>query len=57
MIRFSMDGARMCKKKGAVQGCIKIIDVNCEWKPKVPSKLPKRFTKENCLFIFVGKFP
>ena len=47
----------MCKKKGAVQGCIKIIDVNCEWKPKVPSKLPKRFTKENCLFIFVGKFP
>ena len=55
MIKFSTDGARLSNQKNAVQGCIKIIDVNEKGIPIIPSELPKHLRKEFCVFIFVGK--
>ena len=54
MIKFSTDGARMSNQKNAVQGCIKVIDLDSESKPEIPSQLPKKLRREFCVFIFVG---
>ena len=55
MIKISTDGAILTKKKHAVQGTIRIMQVDQNKKPVHKSTLPDRFNKEILLFYYIGK--
>ena len=54
MIKISTDGAILTKKKHAVQGTIRIIQVDDNNQPVKNSTLPDRFNKEILLFYYIG---
>ena len=54
IIKFSTDGAVLTTKKSAVQGTIRIFDVNNEWKPMKHSTLPKHFQQELPIYYYLG---
>ena len=55
MIKFSTDGAVLSNKRNAVQGTIKLIDVNREGKPLPTSQLPEYLQTEICVYLYLGE--
>ena len=58
MLKFATDGYALTNSDGAVQGCIKLMEVDDNWKP-IPSKysiLAKKFRSEICVFHFKGVY-
>ena len=56
IIKFSTDGAKLTNNMTGVQGTIKICDVNNQFKPIQPTKLPERFHREICVYYFIGQY-
>ena len=55
IIKFSTDGARLTNNETGVQGTFRLLDVDEDGKPVLPTRLPDRFHREICLFYFIGK--
>ena len=55
MLKFSTDGAKLTNNSTGVQGTIKLMDVDHEGRPSLPTRLPERFHREICVFYFIGK--
>ena len=56
MLKISTDGAVLTKKKHAVQGTLRIIQLDENNKPVRKSTLPERFNKEILLFYYIGNY-
>ena len=54
IIKFSTDGAKLTNNKTGVQGTIKLMDVDTDGHPTLPTRLPERFHREICVFYFIG---
>ena len=57
LLKFSTDGYALTNLHGAVQACIKLMEVDNEWKPlgSNTSVLPKQLQSEICVFHYKGK--
>ena len=55
MIKFSTDGAVLTRKRMGVQGTIKLIDLDPDGKPNLPSTLPDYMQKEICVYYYIGQ--
>ena len=56
MLKFATDGAKLTNNKNAVQGTIRIYQVNNEWKPITKGTLAKYFNQEFPVYYFIGMF-
>ena len=56
MIKFSTDGAVLSNHRGAVQGTVKLIDVNARGKPIPDSQLAPHLQKEVTVYYYVGMY-
>ena len=54
MIKIATDGAVLTNKKHAVQGSIKVLEVNADNKVIIKNSLPERVKGEIPLFYYVG---
>ena len=54
LLKFSTDGAVLTKSAGAVQGTVRVFDVDDNWHPVRESKLPKEFQDEILIYYYVG---
>ena len=56
MLKFRTDGAMLTNKKNAVQGTIRIFQVEKDWIPIVKGSLPNYFNQELPVYYFISKF-
>ena len=54
ILKFWTDGAVLSNRHNAVQGTIKLIDVDKEGKPLPTSQLPDYLQTEICIYFFLG---
>ena len=55
MVKFSTDGAVLSNKRNAVQGTVKIIDVDDNGRPLQLTQLPEYLQKEITMYYYIGK--
>ena len=55
-MKFSTDGSALTQVKGAVQSSVRLIDVEKNGKPCIPSNLPMCLQQEICVLIYIGKY-
>ena len=56
ILKFSTDGALLTNKKNAVQGTIRIYQVDDQWIPIPKGTLPKYFEQEIPVYYYIGTF-
>ena len=56
ILKFSTDGSSLTQAKGAVQSCIRLIDVGANGKPLVPSDLPLSLQQEILVLHYMGMY-
>ena len=54
MLKFSIDGCALTQIKGAVQACVKLLDLDANGKPLFRSDLPLRLQQEICILHYIG---
>ena len=55
MLKFSIDGSVFTQVKGAVQACVKLLDVKENGHPFLRSDLPLRLQQEVCVLHYIGR--
>ena len=53
-MKYSTDGAVLSNKRNAVQGTIKIIDVDDDGRPLPETELPQYLQKEITMYYYLG---
>ena len=53
-MKFSTDGAVLSNKRNAVQGSIKLIDVDDDGRPLTNTNLPEYLQKEITMYYYLG---
>ena len=54
MLKFSIDGSELTQIKGAVQACVRLLDVDDLGKPLTHSNLPLCLQQEICVLHYIG---
>ena len=55
LVKFSTDGAVLTNCKGAVQGTIRVYQVDDKWNVLHDSSLPPQFHQEILVYYYVGQ--
>ena len=56
MLKFSTDGSMLTNKRNAVQGAVRVFQVDDEWKPIQKGTLPKYLNQELPVYYYLGKY-
>ena len=53
-MKFSIDGSALTQIKGAVQACVRLLDVKANGQPLIHSNLPVHLQQEICVLHYIG---
>ena len=54
MLKFSIDGSALTQIKGAVQACVRLLDLKENGQPLIRSDLPLHLQQEICVLHYIG---